>query len=738
MSVLSSSEPKPPSAGPPKLSLARIWRITRKELRETLRDRRTIVTLLLMPLLVYPLLSLAFRQFLLTSHAQPTETTWSIGVLRDDDYPLLNPLLKRGDAVIKDVDPQAAARPKLSDFIEIVDSQDARRITLSRLNWFVARDGDLEQLLINREIDLGIRILRDQNDLPLRPLKCEVMCLPDAAPSMEALQFFEQRFRAINEYTLITRLKEAGADSEPPIDFKLRETKPESPYVFPMATFIPLILILMTITGAVYPAIDLTAGERERGTLESLVASPMPRFTLLVGKYIAVVTVAVLTALMNITAMTITVQCTGLAGTLFGADGLSPLAIVAVFGLMVLFAAFFSAVLLAVTSFARSFKEAQAYLIPLMLISMTPGFLAAVPSVTLERWWAVTPLANIVLLARDLLENGADPAWAIIALASTLIYALTALVVAAQIFGNDAILYGSQDTWEDWMLRPKHVVPTPTMELATLTLAIIFPLFVWLSGQVGLWDQLSLPNKLIANGIITVGLFVVIPFAMAFWRHVSFVQGFQLRPFAPLALVGALLIGCSMFPIAWELVHLSELLGLADQLAERKLLTADLAKQLKDLPIGLVIVCLAIAPGICEELFFRGFFFTALQRRAAGITVILLSGTIFGLFHVLMGSGLEVHRLFSTTAIGMVLAWIALRTRSIFPGMAAHAMHNSLPLMLPLLSTQFKFLNEEVGAQSRHLPLTWHAVAAVGLVAGCTLVWWSTRESVREPIDQAT
>ena len=69
-----------------------------------------------------------------------------------------------------------------------------------------------------------------------------------------------------------------------------------------------MILILMTVTGAVYPAIDLTAGERERGTLEMLMASPVSRLKLLLAKYAAVVVVAVLTALVNLVAMGITLQ----------------------------------------------------------------------------------------------------------------------------------------------------------------------------------------------------------------------------------------------------------------------------------------------------------------------------------------------------------------------------------------------------------------------------------------------
>src|SRR5439155_7366936 len=93
--------------------------------------------------------------------------------------------------------------------------------------------------------------------------------------------------------------------------------------VVSLAALVPLILILMTITGAVYPAIDLTAGERERGTLEILVAAPVPRFELLTAKYMSVVTVAVLNAIVNLVCMTITVRWSGVGGLLPGIQELS-------------------------------------------------------------------------------------------------------------------------------------------------------------------------------------------------------------------------------------------------------------------------------------------------------------------------------------------------------------------------------------------------------------------------------
>src|SRR5205807_2950224 len=192
----------------------------------------------------------------------------------------------------------------------------------------------------------------------------------------------------------------------------------------------------MTITGAVYPAIDLTAGERERGTLEALIAAPVSRLGLLAAKYIAVLTVALLTAAVNLTAMTVTIYSVGLGPHLFGASGLTFRMVVAVFGLLVLFAGFFSAMLLTVTSFARSFKEAQAYLIPLMLLAIAPGLLSLNENLKLQGALAVAPLVNMVLLGRDLFAGAANPMTAGVVVLSTFLFGLAALALAARVFGT--------------------------------------------------------------------------------------------------------------------------------------------------------------------------------------------------------------------------------------------------------------------------------------------------------------
>src|SRR5262249_49947604 len=151
--------------------------------------------------------------------------------------------------------------------------------------------------------------------------------------------------------------------------------------------------------------------------------------------------------------MTASLLVSGLAERVFGPGGIRVVTLLEIFGLVLLFAAFFSAVLLVLTSFARSFKEAQAYLIPLMVVALVPGGRGLLPGLTLSGPLTVVPLLNIVLLARDLLLGHAEPLSAAVVVISTAVYAMLAVALAAQVFGAEGVLYGESGGWRALLRR---------------------------------------------------------------------------------------------------------------------------------------------------------------------------------------------------------------------------------------------------------------------------------------------
>jgi ABC-2 type transport system permease protein/sodium transport system permease protein len=705
-------------------SPGRIQRLARKELRETLRDRRTIITLVLMPILVYPLLSLVFQRFVLSQRKSETELVYHIGVESEEEWETLYQTLESGNRALQ-VD--AAAMGK-------TDADDSS----PRLSYAV--EGSLADAVAKNKVDVAVDLIptKPQNGQP-PSWQVELIGLRTSAFSREALAYLTERLIAARAEFLENRLKTTGIEARPsPVHVAQSLVKPASgTATFSLASVVPLILVLMTITGAVYPAIDLTAGERERGTLEALIAAPVPRMGLLVAKYIAVVTVAMLTATMNLIAMTVTILAVGLGPMLFGPEGLTVLLVAQVFALLMLFAAFFSAVLLAITSFARSFKEAQAYLIPVMLLSMAPGIVSLLPGVELNAGLAVTPLLNIVLLARDLCEHHAsDGVLTVVVVVSTALFAAGALAIAARIFGADAILYGSQGTWGD-LLRKDPGSETPTLASALLVLALLFPSYFLLSHALAQTGEMTGAVQLALSGSLTILLFAGFPLLACRLRGLPTLRALQVRHPPLLAVLGALLLGTCLWTGAFEAVVFASNFGVTPLDASTAEKMEGIIQRWKALSPAFVVLALAVAPGVCEELFFRGFLLTALRSRMARWPAILTSAALFGVFHLITTDSLTVVRFLPSTLLGVALGWICVRTGSVLPGMLMHATHNGLLLLVAIYKDDLKARGWGLD-EVTHLPPMALAGAAVVAVIGFGLIALSTPWSSFAPRKNAS
>ena len=695
---------------------ARTLRLARKELREILRDRRTIITLVLMPLLVYPLLGVMVRRGLLSSFAALNSASTRIAVESDEEGTLFQKIYHEGGQWLHEEGPSRQNRP---DADGEGDDTSASRLEFlqpdrrSEPEIYVLDASDpntsLEQNVQSGQFDLGIRAVDDNH--------WQIIRRPDSQLSERVWREVTCRFEAWNRKYISDRLAERGLRITPPLSFRTELVETESKSRSSLITFIPLMLVLMTMTGAVYPAIDLTAGERERGTMEILVSAPVSRITLLAGKFLAVLVVALLTATVNMVSMFATLFTLQLDSAVLEDRGLTVIPLIIL--LMVVFAAFFSAVLLSLTSVARSFKEAQAYLIPLMLISLTPGVFSLAPDLTMGPLLAVTPLVNIVLTGRDLLQDSVNPGMFFIVLVSTAFYGMLALTTAARIFGSDSVLYGSTGSWTGLFQRSKAPQQTASVATAALSLAIVFPLFI-IAGSIPARIADGLTQQLVLNGIVSLLVFVIVPVAIAVAARVRVSSGFALHGFrSPLALPAAVLLGLSLWGVVFELnlfIHRDE------SVETLRRLLGDLIDRLAAVPLYVKLAAMAVAPALCEELFFRGFLQTALRRRYHAAAAIVVSAVSFGLFHIIVRDGLLVERMIPSTFMGLVLGLMLERSGSVLPGMLLHTLHNGLLLAVSHYEEELKELGIGVHEQS-HLPAGW--LVGIGLVvASGTFCLW--------------
>jgi len=681
----------------------RWWRILVKELREILRDRRTIITLIAMPLLIYPLLGVTMQKLIVAQASSQNKVEYRIVLQTSQDLGSFWRYFRRGHALISQregrvVNPAREAEGTLEDpFIEVITPGPK------------FGTADLDEVVAANDAEVGV-LIGPQRDRA--PVLIEIIFRPSSVTSCDARRFIEERFRAVNEEFA----REMMSRMSPPVDAPLRiKAAPLTASgrgvgsSISLATLVPLILILMTVTGAVYPAIDLTAGERERGTLEALVASPVPRHELLFAKYLAVVSVAILTALANLSSMIVTAYSSGLESLLFGPAGLSMRLIGLTLGLLFVFAAFFSALILILTSFARSFKEAQAYLIPVMLVSLAPGVICLLPGIEFNAWLAVIPLANIVLLARDVFENRVVPLWALATLLSTVLYSAVALGAAARIFGTDAVLYGGDGGWSDLFRRPETARRQATLAQAMFGLAVLFPAFLILGGiATRMSETLSMNSRLALNALVTVGLFAGIPMVLTRFSAVNWLSGLSLRRAPALFFAAAVLLGLSLWPMAYELFLLQSPDRLDDLV---KHLFETYKTQLDAVPLAWKLITLALVPAVCEELFFRGYLQTAFRAEMSGALAVGLSSMLFGLFHVVVRDALFFERFAPSCFLGLILGTLCLYSGSIWPGILLHSLHNGFLLTLSNYTEELKALG--VGNyEAEHLPTTWLIVSA--------------------------
>jgi len=415
------------------MNAAHVWIIYRKELRDALRDRRTLISSIVVPTLLMPLLLFGVGRLMQRAVAEAREEVPTVAVLGGEEAPALLARLS-GDARVRLV-------PVPADWREAIAAK--------RLRAVLEVPGRLEERLRAGEASPAVRIFHYQGEL-----KSE-----NGARVTERI-VAEHRERVVTE-----RLAARGLGPEAVRPFEVRRENVAPPEKVGGNLFgglVPYFIILLCFTGAIYPAMDITAGEKERGTMETLLCSPVARLDLVLGKFLLVLTGSLASMFFVVASMAGSAL---LGGALFlGSSGaaaggalppgaaaagmgslptIDPLGLAGVFAMVLPVAVLFSAVALTVSLFAKSYKEAQSYLGPLIVVVLVPGMIAALPGTELTARTALIPLLNLSLVCKEML-SGSWP-WGYIALifVSSSLYAAGALALAVRMFNREDVLFRS-------------------------------------------------------------------------------------------------------------------------------------------------------------------------------------------------------------------------------------------------------------------------------------------------------
>jgi sodium transport system permease protein len=401
------------------MSMRNIGIVYRKELTDSLRDRRTLISMIAVPLLVMPLLTIGMGALSVSLVDLARREIPDVMILGGDDSPRVMAELQR----LQDVH-IVPAKPDYAD--EISDK---------RIRAAVEIPQGFEAKLAAGE-PATVKIYMYEGELK-------------SGFGADRLQRFfnELRERTIREHLEARLLPETVARP-----FEIEEKNvapPEKVGGALLGGIVPYFVILLCLTGAMYPAMDLTAGEKERGTIETILCSPVSRTHLVLGKFLMVLTASIATAVLSIVSMAISFGAGKkmlLAFTFGAADEalqitITGKAMASIFFVVLPLAVFFSAALLALSLFAKSFKEAQSYISPLMIVVVLPAVAALLPGVDLNPALALVPVLNTSLIGKEIITGTYH--WDLIALIflSSSAYAAVALAIAVKLFQREDVLF---------------------------------------------------------------------------------------------------------------------------------------------------------------------------------------------------------------------------------------------------------------------------------------------------------
>ena len=394
--------------------------VYRKELRDSLRDRRTIISMIIVPVLLIPLLMLGVGALMFKTVKSAHEEAPRVMIIGGENSPKV-----------------LAALRAANDFrIVKATANFTNQIVEKQVNVVVELSPDFDAAVAHDK-KAGIRIYEYQGEIK-------------SGFAAERLNAFFQNLR---NTTVQERLESRDIPVAilKPFTIERQNVAPPARVAGSMFGGILLyIIIIMSLTGALYPALDLTAGEKERGTMETILCCPVGRTELVLGKFLMVLTASIGTVVLALSSLGATFH---IAKRLLAQSVPQPVlqnfatmdfgGVAGVFLMLLPVTVMFSALLLMVGLFSKSFREGQSYTGPLLFIAIVPTIVGMLPGMDLDAARAVVPLLNVSLVCRQMLAGIWNWDYILLIFGSTCLYAGAALAITVWMFHREAVLFRS-------------------------------------------------------------------------------------------------------------------------------------------------------------------------------------------------------------------------------------------------------------------------------------------------------
>lgn len=400
-----------------RISLYHVLIVFKKELKDAFRDRKALIVGIIIPMLFIPII------FVISSYAaksayevKPEKTP--IVVVGLDQAKSLEELIKKSEFQIIE-----SSNPKK-------DLQDGKiKAVLIIPNAFEKN--------IMQEKQVSVQILTNDADMK----SSNVGAMLNDIINTFSKQITKQRLVAKNIDPNII---------EPIVIHKQNVAPPQKQSATFLSFLLPLFLTLWVAVGGMNAAIDITAGEKERGTLEPLLTTAATRSSLVTGKYLAVATMALIGGLSSLIGVVISffalpsVLGEGFKNSPLSNYSISPLTILIMLLVVILTAIIFAAIEVAIAAYARSFKEGQTYLSPVSIIVIIPPYFTMykMPNEMTDTYFML-PLVNAISVLKELIYDIINVQHLLLFVVSSLIYIAISITFASKMFENEKVLFRS-------------------------------------------------------------------------------------------------------------------------------------------------------------------------------------------------------------------------------------------------------------------------------------------------------
>lgn len=394
--------------------------VYRKEFTEWVRDRRTLISTVLVPLFFFPIIMVGFTTLAVVLVGKAKEETPKIMILGGEDSPEVLSGLRK----VKSLE-----------------------IAPYRVNW--KEQISDKEIRAAVEIPSGFQAALEKGEAKI----VKIYYYEGEMKSSFGVDRIQEFLKDYRDQVVKDRLATKNVPASVLTPFEIHQENVAPPEKVSGATiggFIGYMVVLLCMTGAMYPAIELTAGEKERGTMETILSSPVSRMNLVLGKFLLVLSAALTTAALSVMSMGISFSALRHFNVSSGRGDaaalllqLGPKAVASIFVMALPLAVLFSAVLMTIALFAKSHKEAQSYLTPMTFLVVIPAVASLLPGVELTPKLALIPILNTSLVCKEIMTGTYH--WNSIALifASTCVYAGLALFLAFKTFQRESVLFRS-------------------------------------------------------------------------------------------------------------------------------------------------------------------------------------------------------------------------------------------------------------------------------------------------------